>query len=343
MKRYVILFSLVFVLLLLIPLPALGVLGTDKLPRPSSDASSAASSNAGTDSAGSSPALTSGTFRILDTKSGQVIEMPERQFIIGTVAAEMYPTYHVEALKAQAVASYTYYGYKRTRARANPSSDLQGADFSDVPSTFPTLYTEEGMRQRWGNNYDTYYNKIAGAVDAVLGKVICYNNEPIMAAYHAMCFGNTEEASVVWGQEYPYLKSVPCPGDKLCPSFESVEIFTPEQFAKAMNEGIEGMELTGDPSKWLGDDLQHSAAGTVTRLSVGGKALTGREIRRVLNLRSACFTVAFTNNTFRFTVQGYGHGVGMSQYGADYLARQGNSWQEILQYYYTGVTIADAA
>ena len=278
-------------------------------------------------------------FKVLDTDSGKVVEMGEREFVIGTVASEMPPTYHSEALKAQAVASFTYYSAKRKAARANPDPDLKGADFSDVPTSFPEGYSQEGMKAKWGANYDAYYKKVKAAVDAVFGKRICLGGEPILAAYHAISFGTTEDAKVVWDTEYPYLKPVPSPGDKLSPDYQAEATFTPAQFSEAMAKEVEGLKLEGDAAGWIGKEVSTSSSGSVTKITVGGKDLSGRMVREALSLRSACFTVEYTGGKFCFTVLGYGHGVGMSQYGADYLARQGSGWQEILQTYYTGVTI----
>ena len=165
MKRYLIVAAVVFALMLVLPLPAFGVLEGDKSVPPSSGAS--APSPGGNASSGQAPAEEA-TFKILDVKSGEVVEMGEREFLIGTVANELYPTYHSEAMKAQAVAAYTYYGCKRTAERKNPTPELKGADFSDVTSRFPDGYTVEGLQERWGGNFDTYYKKVCDAVDAVL-------------------------------------------------------------------------------------------------------------------------------------------------------------------------------
>ena len=326
---------MVAALLLLLPLPAFGILKQDESPLPVRRPESAASSGQGT----ASGIEESDTFRILDTKSGQVVEMSERDFLIGTVANELYPTYHIEAMKAQAVAAYTYYGRKRTAARAKPDPDLKGADFSDVSSRFPEGYTVEGLKERWGTNFDTYYNKICEAVDAVEGQRILYEGEPIFAAYHAISPGETETAEVVWGVDYPYLQAVPSPGDKLSPNYESVVTVPQADFSAAIGKAIEGCKLEGDASGWITGEPELSPSGTVTKLTVGGIAVTGKQIREALSLRSACFTVSYADDAFKFTVRGFGHGVGMSQYGADYMARQGSDWKEILQHYYTGTTI----
>lgn len=345
MKLYALLLTLVFALLLLIPLPALGLLTEDK-PAPSSSGTDATGTTAPTSDIpvnnptveSTKPTDAAAAFRVLDSNSNQVVTIAERDFLIGTLAAEMYPTYHIEALKAQAVAAYTYYSYERTAARAE-KDDPAAADFSDVPSTFPEVYNKEGLQKRWGDDFDTYYAKICEAVDAVFGKQILYEGKPIMAAYHALSFDTTEKASVVWGKELPYLQSVPCSGDKLAPAYESTVTFTAEEFSKRLN--TDSRKLEGDPAGWIGSDIQRSEAGTVTAITVGGVTLTGRELRQLLDLRSACFTVDYAADSgFTFHVKGYGHGVGLSQYGADYLARQGADWQEILKYYYTGVAIS---
>lgn len=338
MKRYIFLSILVFALLLVLPLPALGILGTDKPPvhkpesQPASSAPSTSSTSSGSQTEGA-------TFKVLDTDTGEVVEIGERDFIIGTVASELYPTYHVEAMKAQAVASYTYYTVQRNRQLSNPDPDLKGADFSDVPSTFPETYTVDGLKARWGDNFDTYYKKITEAVDEVFGKLIVSGGEPILAAYHAISFGNTENAENVWGSGYPYLVSVPSPGDQLSPDFESTVSFSAEEFSAAMVKAFPDLKLEGDAAAWINEDITHSGAGTVMKITIGGTEYTGRQVREALGLRSACFTVECSDNTFKFKVQGYGHGVGMSQYGADYLARQGAGWEEILHTYYTDVEI----
>lgn len=357
MKRYIVLILFVYLVLLLMPLSVLGVLEPDKPPQsgqttspkktaaPTKSATQTQTTAAaptqtapaatGTTASGQQPT----TFKILDTKTGQVTEMAEREFLIGTVASEMFPTYHTEALKAQAVASYTYYCSQRAKARANPVEALKGADFSDVPATYPETYTTEGLKARWGDHYDAYYQKITEAVDAVFGKRLLYNGESIFAAYHAIGFGTTEDGKTVWNVDYPYLKSVPSPGDKLSPDYQSVVTFTPEQLSGALKKVFTDLVLPEKVESWIGADPARSAAGTVTKIVIGGKELTGRQVREALDLRSANFTVVYKDGSFRFTVLGYGHGVGMSQYGADYLARQGSNWEEILKYYYTDVAI----
>lgn len=328
MKGYLWLTVVTALILLLLPLPAYGRLSTEDKPSAPTTAPTTATTTIPT----SAP---TDTFRVLDTASGKVVTMDEREFLIGTLAAEMYPTYHPEALKAQAVAAYTYYCYRREAARKGG----EAADFSDVPSTFPDLYTVEGMQARWGNHFEEYYQKLSDAVDAVYGETIRHNGEIIMAVYHAMSATATETAGVIWGKDLPYLKSVKSPGDTAAESYRSTVTVSVPDFAAAV-ETLE-VTLTGEAAEWVDiAGITHSASGTVTAVTVGDRVLTGRQLRTLFNLRSAVFNLTFEPTVgFTFAVQGYGHGVGMSQYGANCLAEQGKTYREILSYYYADVEI----
>lgn len=348
MKGYLWLTLLTALLLLLLPFPALSALRPTAADEPSAapttSAVSATTTTFATDTATdattapttATTASEDGEFRVQDVASGRIVALSARDFLIGTLAAEMYPSFHPEALKAQAVAAYTYYDRKRTAARADGCE----ADFSDVPATFPQLYTVEGMQARWGAQFETYYQKLCDAVDAVYGYRILYDGQPILAAYHAMTGGDTETAAVIWGSDLPYLQSVPNAGDSLVPSYESVVTVPAADMAAALE--TQGISPSGDAATWIHfDAITRSPAGTVTTLPVGDGTLTGRQVRALFSLRSAVFTVEYRPASgFVFTVHGYGHGVGLSQYGANALAQQGKTWEEILHYYYTDVTIA---
>ncbi len=328
MKGYVWLTVCTAVLMLLLPLPSYGLLSA-KEPSATPPAVSAPPTEE------ESPVSQEDPFRVLDAASGEIIEMSERDFLIGTLAAEMYPSYHPEALKAQAVAAYTYYCYQREEAR----TEGEDADFSDVPSTFPTLYTVEGMKERWGDDFDTYYTKLAAAVDAVYGELIRYDGEIIMAVYHAMSAQQTETAGVIWGRDLPYLKAVESPGDTVADTYHSTVNVAVTDFAEAVK--TLDVTLSGEAAVWVDpDSITRSPSGTVTAVTVGDKVLTGRQLRGLFGLRSAVFDLTFDKeHGFVFSVQGYGHGVGMSQYGANCLAAQGKTYREILEYYYSGVTV----
>ena len=330
MRRYLIWAAVVYLLLLLFPLPLLGKPEPKTQKKPQKEFSALP----GADKDGDSK----GVFRLQNADTGEVYEVPELDFVIGAVSAEMYPTYHTEALKAQAVASYTYYSAIRKRSRANPAKELKGADFSDKQLGFNVFYTKEQLKERWKDGFEVYYKKVSDAVESVFGKLITYDDQPITAVYHAISAGTTEDAAVLWGTSYPYLQPVPSPGDKLSPDYLTEASFTPDELDEKLSRA-EGFKASGEPDKWIKDKPQTSASGTVTQIEICGRVFTGVEIRELLGLRSACFSVRYGDGEFVFTVSGYGHNVGMSQYGADYLARQGMTYEEILRYYYTDVQI----
>lgn len=318
MKWYALIGAACYVLLLLIPLPLLpSSAGTVNIGEPSTSA-------AETDE----PAE---TIKILDASAGVIYTFEERDFIIYTVAAEMPALYEPEALKAQAVATYTYYMYEKSRNA--DKAELQGADTTQVPDTFPASYSPEGLREKWGDKYATHLTTIAQAVDSVLGQQILYEGQPILAVYHAANWGKTETAGVVWGSEYPYLQSVDSAGDAAHEDCTSAVTVGDKAFSAAFG-GLEGEAAT-----WITGEITRSPAGSVTAITVGGKTYTGREVREKLGLRSACFTVTHGEEEFTFEVRGYGHGVGLSQVGANALAKEGYTYKEILEHYYTGVTV----
>ena len=277
-------------------------------------------------------------FRILHSDGETVSSMAVTDFLIWTVAAEMPAVFESEALKAQAVASYTFFCYERAAERAAPSEALHGADFADTPVPYPEGYTEAYWQERWGDAYAESYARVKEAVEAVAGKRILYDDAPIFAAYHAISSGTTEVPEVVWSAAFPYLQSVASPLDEQAPDFATVVTLTAPQFAEAMAD-VEGIDLSGDAAAWIADDAILSAAGTVVSQSVGGVSLSGREWRERCGLRSSCFTASYADGEFRFAVKGYGHAVGMSQYGAQFLAQSGYTWEEILHHYYTDVEI----
>ena len=267
-----------------------------------------------------------------------VVTLPQREFLIRTLAMEMPALYHEEALKAQAVAAYTYYTRRREQQAANPDPALQGADFVTPHSSFPQEYTEEKLRQRWGENYDAYYPKLCAAVDAVAGQVITYNGALIDACFHAVSNGATEDAATVWGASVPYLQTVVSAGDPTAVGYASERTLTPDEVRGALTEAGLAITLPTDPAGWFGTPTL-SAAGTVTAQPIGDMTLPGTKVRQIFGLRSATFTVSYGEGVFTFSVRGYGHGVGMSQHGADYLARQGYTYRQILEHYYTNVEI----
>lgn len=267
---------------------------------------------------------------VLRTQSGKTETMSEAEYLIGVLSAEMPPAYHEEALKAQAVACYTYMLYAKQTGEA----------LSDDSRTHQGYMSDEECKEKWGKKYDTYHKRVVKACEAIQGKYIAYDDKPIMAAFHAICSGNTESAADVWGKDVPYLRSVVSGGDRLSPDYSSELTLTAEQFRECC-KNLNGCSLPDDISKYMGK-IENTGAGGVKTIEIGGKKHTGEEARKAFNLRSNHFTVEYKDEKFIFSVVGYGHGVGLSQYGADYMARQGSSYEEILKHYYMGTEIKQA-
>ncbi len=277
------------------------------------------------------------SIKVLRTVSGTVETLSALEYVVGAVAAEMPATYHEQALKAQAVCCYTYAQRMKLEQSESPDSTLKGAIISDESTSHQGYLSSAERKEKWGDKYDEYEKKIETAVSAVLGQVMTYDNIPIIAAFHAICPGQTENAEVVWGESVPYLVSVKSDGDKLSPNYTNTLALTSEQFSEGISS-IDGVALGKDVTKWV-SGIKTSGAGTVTSITIGSKVLTGKQVRTALKLRSNAFTITLTESTFTIKTTGYGHAVGMSQYGADYMARQGSTYEEILKHYYTGITL----
>ena len=252
--------------------------------------------------------LRSNKVRVLDKESGKVTKMKVDDYIFGVVAAEMPASYCDEALKAQAVASYTYMLF-RSAQRADMDYDVCADSSKDQ-----AYISREKACEKWGDNADKYCEKL----DKAIGLGIQPDNE-------------TESALTVWGTDYSYLQPVDSVGDLTASKYLSEVKFTADELVKK----LELPDSDASKIKWV-SGIKTSESGTVTHISICGKEFTGAKIRSLLKLRSAVFTVRYDDGNFIFRVQGHGHGVGMSQYGANYLARQNYTYVEILSWYYTG-------
>ena len=331
MKGYVTLLAAGAALLMLIPLPAYrqAPAANEDTPPPTAD-------NTTVQQTEEEPTEEEQTvFKMLC--GDEVATLTDRDFLIRTLAMEMPATYHEEALKAQAVAAYTYYHRRREAQRNNADPDLKGADFVTPNESFPQNYTEEKLRERWGDKYEEYYQKMADAVEAVWRQTITYDGKLIDACFHAMSNGQTETAEQVWGADVPYLQAAASPGDTEAGGYRSTAVFTADEVREILKDE-KGVTLSDDPADWFGKPTL-SDSGTVATQKVGGKKLAGTRVRTLFGLRSASYTVAYEEDTFTFAVRGYGHGVGMSQNGANYLANEGYSYKEILTHYYAGVKV----
>ena len=265
---------------------------------------------------------------------GEVLTLPLDKYLWRVVAAEMPASFEPEALKAQAAAARTYTLSKMGRqVEAHPEADVC-TDFSCCQAYIDPAAAAAG----WGARAAEYEAKIAAAVAATGGKVILYEGSPIQAVFHSSSAGRTVDAVEVWGNAVPYLAGVESPEGEEVPNWHSTARFPAEEFKALFLAEYPQAALEGEPAGWFAAPAYNSAGG-VASLAIGGVEVSGGALRSLLGLRSAHFTVETGPDSVAFSVTGYGHSVGMSQYGANALARQGKSWEEILCWYYTGVTI----
>lgn len=277
--------------------------------------------------------------KVLLKDENRIVEVELNEYLLGVLAAEMPATYHEEALKAQAVTAYTYLLYRRNIQSEKPDATLKGADLSNDSSTHQGYLTPEAREKKWGDKTKTYEKKLTEAIESVSGNGITFEGKPIMAAFHAINSGVTNSAKTVWGGEVAYLKSVVSTGDRLSPDCVKTVAIKADELSQLLSV-LDGCELSGEARDWIGE-ISTTSSGYVSGIEAGGKEYTGVQFRQATGLRSAVFTYEYKNGSFHFTTEGYGHGVGLSQYGADYMARQGSSWEEIIRHYYTGVKIEE--
>ena len=242
------------------------------------------------------------------------------EYVAGVVAAEMPAAFPEEALKAQAVAARTYQVRQMQAAGSK-------AVLYDVGQAY---LSEAAQKEKWGESYGLYAGKIRSAVRATAGEIMTYDGEPILAAFHAQSGGKTEDAENVWDSAVPYLKSVDSKEDRQAPNNETTVTIAAKTLAEKLGVAKDAAVSV----------KKRTEAGYVAEVQAGDKTFSGREIREKLGLRSANFTIAKNGENYLFTVHGYGHGAGMSQYGASFLAEQGKDYHEILRHYYTDISFS---
>lgn len=266
-------------------------------------------------------------------KEDKVVEMDTMQYLKEVVAAEMPVDFYDEALKAQAVAARTYMVDRRN----NGGTDIHKGAVICTDSTHCKAWISEAERKvLWQDNADEKWEKIAKAVEDTDGVIITYDGKPISAVFHSTSSGQTENASDVWGGNVPYLVSVASVGDSESPKYHSERVLTTEEYRKIAEENISGIDWNNGNFS----EILRSGAGGIRSLKVGGVAISGTTFRSIFSLRSTNAEITEDSGKITISVKGYGHGVGMSQYGANYLAAQGKSYEEILKTYYTGVEVS---
>lgn len=268
-------------------------------------------------------------------QDGQVTELELEEYLVGVVRAEMPASFEVEALKAQAVAARTYTIYKMMSG----GNHAPAADICTDSACCQAYLGAAAAAENWGDQAAAYEEKVSQAVADTAGQVILYGGQPILAVFHAASSGLTREAGEVWSSDLPYLRAVPSveAGAEI-PNYYSRAEVSAAVFREKVLAAYSGADLSGSPGGWLKNAVT-DAAGNVKTVEVGGIAVRGSALRALLGLRSACFTWEVQDGNLVFFVTGYGHGVGLSQHGANQMAKEGAGWREILLHYYTDVSI----
>lgn len=280
------------------------------------------------------------SFKVLDITTGKVEEISVFDYVVGAVCAEMPATFEPEALKAQAVAAHTYAQRQKEKALTSPDKELNGAYFSNDSSKYQAYFTENQAKQYYGDNYEQYIEKIKNAVSDVESEILVYEDEPIIAAFHSMSSGTTESAENVWGSKVEYLIPVESDYDTEAPKYMEEYEYTADEVKERLENAFDDIKLGDKPEEWF-SDVSKSKSNTVLEIKVGNLTVTGQEIRAALSLRSASFDIEYDDG-FKITTRGYGHCVGMSQYGANAMAKEGKTYKEILEHYYPNTELKTA-
>lgn len=263
-------------------------------------------------------------------QSGTLEELPLEEYLWGVVAGEMPASYPEEALKAQAVASYSYLLYRINNMQVHPESDFgHEGDICDNPAHCKAYLSPVEAKAKWGESwYDASFSRIEGAIKAVSEQAVLYEQAPANTVFHAISSGKTEDAADVWGASIPYLQPVDSFWDEQAKGYQSTLAVPLEEFIKKTNATS---TYIGTPALTKG--------GSVATIQIGEQTFTGQQIRTLFGLRSTHFSLKIEKEKAIFTVLGYGHQVGMSQTGAGILAENGYTYDQILSYYYSGTTV----
>lgn len=266
---------------------------------------------------------------------GTVAETDMEEYLWSVVAAEMPASFEQEALKAQACAARTY----AVRLQ-NAGGKHEGADLCTDSKCCQAYISPADAAAKWGEDAGSYAAKITRAVSETDGLGVLYEGTPIEALFFSSAPGRTSDAVAVWGSSVDYLKSVDSPEGEEVPNYRTTVTLSAQEVKTLLLAVYPGANLSGDPAGWF-SDIRRGDSGAVSSLLAGGVTLTGNQLRGALGLRSPAFTVRYDGASFIFDVTGYGHGVGMSQYGANAMAKSGGSFEEILTWYYTGTEVDD--
>ena len=261
------------------------------------------------------------TIYLVRSKTGDIVEMELEEYLKGVVYAEMPSSFNIEALKAQAVAARTYTKFKMA----------DSTHICDNPSHC----------QAWlENDYSENFEKVSKAVEETRGKTVSYMGETIEAFFHSSSGGKTESSKEVWGKDIPYLVPVESPNeDKIMSTFFSEKEVTYKELKTLINNYLGKNQVTTEKLKNKIKIISRTEGDRVNEIKIDKASLSGASIRGILELRSTNFDIELKEKSVVFKVKGYGHGVGMSQWGAEVMAREGKDYEEILKYYYPNTEV----
>ena len=277
------------------------------------------------------------TIKLLHKEDGSIEEMGLDNYLLGVVSAEMPANFEQEALNAQSVVARTYTLYTIKNSKKH-----EEADICDDSNCCQAWISKENRLARWDENLrEENWNKIETAVNTTKGKIITYNGEVIDAFFHSNSGGLTETPAGVWGgTNYPYLQVVETAGEEGYSQYSSRVVLSKEEFKNKILEKHQDLEIDFSKENQI-EITEYTDSNRVRTVRVGNINISGTEMRSLLGLRSTNFTFKIEDNNIIFDVIGYGHGVGMSQTGADSMAKQGSNYEEIIKHFYTGVEIVD--
>ncbi|MBR4290277.1 MAG: stage II sporulation protein D [Oscillospiraceae bacterium] len=262
---------------------------------------------------------------VLDQTDG-IVQLPLNDYLTSVVLAEMPVSFEEEAIKAQSVVARTY-----TMRAVKGAAKHEGAAVCTNSACCQGYVAVEQFLNKGGKPENVEY--VRNLVASTDGQVLTYDGNLIEATYFSCSGGVTEDAVAVWGTDVPYLQSVPSPGEENAAYYTDTVTFSATDFASKL-----GVQLIGEPSQWF-SDVTYTAGGGVETMMIGGQTYAGTQLRKLLSLRSTAFTVNVEGDTITIQTRGYGHRVGMSQYGADAMAASGSTYPEILAYYYQGTQL----
>lgn len=278
------------------------------------------------------------TIKLLHSSTGQVEELKIDEYLYGVVSSEMPASFELEALKAQAVVARTYTIYQSS----NNAGKHENADMCDDFNCCQAWISKEERMAKWApEEAENYWNKIVQAVDSTQGKVVAYNGQVINAFFHANSGGITESSLNIWGGiDYPYLKSVETVGEEGYTQYASEVILSHQDLLSKIQAVHKDCEIDFSQQECI-KIIDYTTSGRVKTIKFGNKEIAGTEARTLLGLKSTNFTFSIEGQNITFTVTGYGHGVGMSQTGADSLAKSGSKYEAIIKHFYTNVEITE--